>query len=382
MASLRERIPGGCAIFGVMSERGRRFDGTTVIEGIRPMHERSNGLGGGFAAYGIYPDRKEYYALHVMSNTEREHEEMRRGIQESFRIACEEPIPTRRHPRVGGAPVLWRYFVSVPAEVEQEGDEEEYVVTRVMGLNGRAEGSLIFSSGRDMGVFKGVGYPEDIGEFYRLEEYDAYLWTAHGRFPTNTPGWWGGAHPFALLDWSVVHNGEISSFDANRRYLEMFGYHCYQMTDTEVVVYLFDLLHRRHRLPVEVACAVMAAPFWSEIERMPEADAEAWRVMRQVYAGALLNGPFSVIIGSPEGMVGLADRIMLRPLVGARKEDLVFIASEESAIRTVCPSPEVLWTAEGGEPVIARLRRDRAARGDAPARESQEVEVHERRQAG
>ena len=25
------------------------------------------------------------------------------------------------------------------------------------------------------------------------------------------PGWWGGAHPFALLDYSVVHNGEISS---------------------------------------------------------------------------------------------------------------------------------------------------------------------------
>ena len=64
------------------------------------------------------------------------------------------------------------------------------------------------------------------GEFYRLEEYEGYCWTAHGRYPTNTPGWWGGAHPFALLDYSVVHNGEISSYDANRRFIEMFGYKC------------------------------------------------------------------------------------------------------------------------------------------------------------
>ena len=59
-----------------------------------------------------------------------------------------------------------------------------------------------------MGVFKAVGYPEDVGYFYRLEEYEAYSWTAHGRYPTNTPGWWGGAHPFALLNYSIVHNGE------------------------------------------------------------------------------------------------------------------------------------------------------------------------------
>jgi predicted glutamine amidotransferase len=77
-----------------------------------------------------------------------------------------------------------------------------------------------------MGVFKGVGYPEEIAAFFCLEQYEGYLWTAHGRFPTNTPGWWGGAHPFNILDWTVVHNGEISSYGINRRYLEQFGYQC------------------------------------------------------------------------------------------------------------------------------------------------------------
>lgn len=29
------------------------------------MHDRSNGLGGGFAGYGIYPEYKDLYAFHV-----------------------------------------------------------------------------------------------------------------------------------------------------------------------------------------------------------------------------------------------------------------------------------------------------------------------------
>ena len=31
------------------------------------MRDRSNGLGGGFAAYGIYPEYKDFYALHVFT---------------------------------------------------------------------------------------------------------------------------------------------------------------------------------------------------------------------------------------------------------------------------------------------------------------------------
>ena len=76
----------------------------------------------------------------------------------------------------------------------------------VFRINIQIKGAYVFSCGKMMGVFKGVGYPEDIGRFYRLEEYQGYCFTAHGRYPTNTPGWWGGAHPFAMLDYSVVHN--------------------------------------------------------------------------------------------------------------------------------------------------------------------------------
>ena len=49
------RIPSGCAISAVISREGRRMTGEDIIRSMVPMHDRSNGLGGGFAAYGIYP---------------------------------------------------------------------------------------------------------------------------------------------------------------------------------------------------------------------------------------------------------------------------------------------------------------------------------------
>ena len=51
------RIPAGCAISGIFHRDGTREDGTRIMQSIKVMHDRSNGLGGGFAGYGIYPER-------------------------------------------------------------------------------------------------------------------------------------------------------------------------------------------------------------------------------------------------------------------------------------------------------------------------------------
>jgi glutamate synthase domain-containing protein 1 len=163
-------------------------------------------------------------------------------------------------------------------------------------------------------------------------------------------------HPFCLLDYSIVHNGEISSYGINQRYLEGFGYNCTLRTDTEVVTYLFDLMLRRHGLPVEIACKALASPFWKDIDLMPDDQRRLDTALRMVYGPALLNGPFAVVLGMAEGMVALNDRIKLRPLVAARDGSTVYVASEESAIREICPKPEKSWMPRAGEPVIARLQ--------------------------
>ena len=47
---------------------------------------------------------------------------------------------------------------------------------------------------------------------------------------------------FWIYRWCTT---EISSYDANRRYIEMFGYQCTLLTDTEVITYIIDYLLRK-----------------------------------------------------------------------------------------------------------------------------------------
>lgn len=348
------RIPSGCAISGILNRKGERFSGETVLTSIEIMHDRSNGLGGGFAGYGIYPDFADFYALHIFYDDANAKSATEDFINRHFEVQTEEKIPTCKIKEVGRSPLIWRYFVFPKSYKIQESelDEQEYVARCVFRINKEYEGAYVFSSGKNMGTFKGVGFPEDIGRFYMIEQYDAYLWTAHGRFPTNTPGWWGGAHPFTLLNWSIVHNGEISSYDANRRFVEMYGYDCTLMTDTEVITYIIDLLVRKHGIPLTEAVHIMAAPFWREIELMDEENRKKFEAIRAVYGSALINGPFSIILGFEGGMMALNDRIKLRPLVAAEKGDNLYVASEEAAIRIICPSPDRIWSPSGGEPVF------------------------------
>ena len=59
------RIPSGCAIAAVISKDGNMMTGEKIFKSMIPMHDRSNGLGGGFAGYGIYPEYKDFFALHL-----------------------------------------------------------------------------------------------------------------------------------------------------------------------------------------------------------------------------------------------------------------------------------------------------------------------------
>lgn len=351
------RIPSGCAIAGIIDKSGACHDGTDILKSIALMHDRGNGLGGGFAAYGIYPEYKDLYAFHIMYESLEARAQTEAYLDQYFMSEKQERIPTQDVGAIKNPPDIWRYFAAPhPMRLNMSGlDESEYTMQHVFYINGKIDGAFVASSGKNMGAFKGVGYPEDIGEFYRIQDYKAWAWTAHGRFPTNTPGWWGGAHPFTLLNWSVVHNGEISSYDANRRYVEQFGYDCRLQTDTEVITYLFDFLVRRQGFSQEMAAHIMTASSWDDIDLMDEEAAAFETALRATFSSALVNGPFSVIVGSHEGLLALNDRLKLRALMTAEKGSMVYLASEQAAIEVICPDAENMRSIEGGVPFVVQL---------------------------
>ena len=353
----REHIPSGCAISSIFSRSGKAVCGEKIIRSIEPMHDRSNGLGGGFAGYGIYPSHKDDYAFHLFYDDAAAQKACEAYLTGRFEVVGCEKIPTRRMACITNEPIILRYFLRPIANVlrDTQLDEREFVARAALHVNAQIDGAYVFSSGKNMGVFKAVGFPEDVGRYYRLDEYAGYCWTAHGRYPTNTPGWWGGAHPFALLDLSVVHNGEISSYDANRRFIEMFGYACTLKTDTEAITYILDELTRRRGLTLEETAGVIAAPFWSTIERMPEPERSRAAYLRKAFGPLLINGPFSILVGFTGGLMALGDRLKLRSMVVGEQGDMVYIASEECAIRAIAPELERVWAPGGGQPVIVTL---------------------------
>jgi len=352
-----DKVIDACSIFGAMNTSGKRFSGTGVIKAITNMHDRGNGLGGGFAVYGLYPEYKDLYAFHIMYLSSEGRKDTEEYLKEHFDIVQQEDVPSRRTPKITNPPIVKRYFLDINKYQPAADLQDDYILQAIMRINTSGKDSFVFSGGKDMAVFKGVGYPEEIAEFFCLEQYEGYIWTSHGRFPTNTQAWWGGAHPFSILDWTVVHNGEISSYGINQRYLEGYGYHCTMQTDTEVIAYAVDLLMRKHKLPVEVMANVLGPPFWNDIERMPKKEQALALALRQVYGSLMLNGPFAILVAHHGELIGLTDRIRLRPLTIGEKDDMVYFSSEESAIRLISPELDKAWTPMGGEPVIARLKK-------------------------
>ena len=349
----------GCAIAAVIAKDGKRMSGKGIVECMKTMHDRSNGLGGGFAGYGIYPEYKDYYAFHIFYNDNKSKEACEKYLNENFDITSYSKMPVKKIPAIMDEPLIWRYFLKPEYNklVESQLSEKEYVMRNVTKINDEIEGAYVFSSGKNMGVFKAVGYPEEVGEFYKLDEYQGYMWTAHGRYPTNTPGWWAGSHPFAMLDYTIVHNGEISSYDANRRFIEMYGYKCNLQTDTEVITYISDYLLRREGLTLNELAEVIAAPFWSEIENeKDEVKKMRQKYLRNTFSSLLITGPFSIILGFEGGLMALNDRLKLRSLVMSEHDNVVYIASEECAIKSMCKDLTDIYYPKGGEPIIVKVK--------------------------
>ncbi|HOO03606.1 MAG TPA: hypothetical protein PLJ11_02685 [Methanomassiliicoccales archaeon] len=367
---------GGCGIASCISLDGRTIPGDSIARMLTIMEERENGLGAGYACYGLFPERKDQYCLQLFFDDEEGKRSAEEFLAGRLDIVHDEKVFIRRNSTVTPPyPIVWRFFANVPERREWRGaldlSEEDYMVELVQHINGNVPKAFCVSSGKDMAVFKGNGYSYEIADLYDIGRYSGTMWLSHSRFPTNSPAWWAGAHPLSLLDWGVCHNGEITSYGVNRKLVEMNGYRCTVLTDTEVVVYLWDLLVRRHRLPVEVAAFAMAPSPYAEIALLPPAERRLAEWVRIAYREAFLNGPFSIIVGrsQPEiSLIALADRKKLRPMIAGVSPDggLAYCASEESAIRIVEPEART-WAPGAGNPFIAAVGKGVLRKGTEPS---------------
>lgn len=353
------RNPSGCAITGVIDRSGARMNGECMIESVAVMHDPLQRRAAVLPVTASIRTIRIFTALHLFFDDKGAQAETEAFLNRHFEIAYSSEIPTRKLPAVTDEPVIWRYFASPLARKLQNShlDEREYVARCVNRVNAQIKGAYVFSSGKNMGHLQGGRLPEDIGRFYRLENTRATPGRATaGTRPTRRAGG-AAAHPFGLLDFSVVHNGEISSYDANRRYIEMFGYKCTLQTDTEVITYIIDYLVRKRGLTLDETAHVIAPSFWATIAEKDEESRGRETLLRRMFPSLLITGPFSIILGYTGGIMALNDRLKLRSMVCAEKGSRAYVASEESAIRVIEPSPDRVWSPRAAS---RRLRAVRA----------------------
>gem|GEM_PF-205018 len=175
---------------------------------------------------------------------------------------------------------------------------------------------IVINGSQDFEMIKDVGSVLDIAERYDVREVKGTHAIGHTRFSTESGVDRYHAHPFEtyiVKDVSVVHNGQITNYWNIRDPLERKGHVFETFNDTECLVhYIADKLDTGYSL-----------------EEALEQSVED------------MDGPFSYIIGTPNGIGIAKDKLGLRPGVMAETDDVFAIASEEVSLREVVDTQNI-----------------------------------------
>ena len=403
LARSREAAEGGCGVLGVAANvpvAGRHLVAASI-----QMHNRGNGKGGGIAAAGLDASQmrvsgevlRTHYLIQIAYLDPGARTEVERAcISGRFDIAETYAVETRDRSHVScevEPPQVVRYFCRVKPEAlarfaEENGlrhlpgrrVEDEYVYQNSFRLNQRYYSSLgqkrafVLCHGRDLLVFKIVGYAEEALAHYCLEDLRAQVWISHQRYPTKGRIWHpGGAHPFVGVNEALVHNGDFANYHRVTEYLRQRNIVPLFLTDTEVSVLLFDLWDRIYGYPLEVLLEALAPTTERDFDMLPPDKQKLYRAIQQTHLQGSPDGPWFFIIcrSNPDAgvwqLLGITDTSMLRPQVfalyesgdGEKSVRVGLVASERQAINACLRSladedarferlADKYWVARGG----------------------------------
>ncbi|MFP3852955.1 MAG: glutamate synthase [Anaerolineales bacterium] len=397
-----EAAEGGCGVIGMASSVP--VAGRHLLQSLRQMRNRGNGKGGGAAIVGLEPGSlglsieqlRDCYLLTiayldeaVQSRVEKDCIEPGFTVEKTYTFPMDPPAGLEPAP-----PKVVTYASRVRPSIldsfaEEHGltgadrvaVEEEWVYQNTYQLNNAFYASLgeqqafVLSHGKDTLSLKMVAYGDDVIETYHLDDLKAHVWIGHHRYPTKGRVWHpGGAHPFTGMHEALVHNGDFANYASVRSYLAQHNIKPLFLTDTEVSVLVFDLLHRTFGYPLEYVIEALAPTTERDFTLLPEEKKRVYRQIQQTHIHGSPDGPwFFLITQSADAgrdprlarLIGITDTSMLRPQVFALQQgesgmpSIGFAASEKQAIDAALaslaaeddrfwPRADKFWAARGG----------------------------------
>jgi glutamate synthase domain-containing protein 1/glutamate synthase domain-containing protein 3 len=401
----KEEAEGGCGVIGIACSE--RIAARHLLQALKQMRNRGNNKGGGIAAVGLVPEEhgvsnetleKDYLLAIAYLDPAARKDVERLHVEPMFEVHHARSLPRLPDFRsINGLeiqpPEVIQYFVRVRPDVikqfgEQAGSrataglilpphmiEDEVVFQNSYRLNRSFYAStgekraFVLSHGKNMLVLKMVGYGDDVIRYYGLEDMHAHVWIGHHRYPTKGRVWHpGGAHPFVGLHEALVHNGDFANYSSICDYLAQRNIFPLFLTDTEVSVLVFDLLHRIYQYPLEYVIEALAPTTERDLTLLPPDKQQLYRMLQSVHIHGSPDGPWFFLIAQSAQeageyrLIGITDTSMLRPQVFALQEgqaSIGFAASEKQAIDAALASlasednrfwshADRYWNARGG----------------------------------
>ena len=170
----------------------------------------------------------------------------------------------------------------------------------------------ILSLGKSLELVKDIGDASVVADQYGLSNFGGTHGIGHTRMATESGVDIRSAHPFwgyPFSDVSVVHNGQLTNYWNTRRKLEKLGMRFMSTCDSELIaVYLADKIRKGIDLHEAMHSSLND-----------------------------LDGVFTYLVATKDKLGMAKDYMAAKPMVLYESDELVALASEEVAIRTLLP---------------------------------------------
>ncbi len=292
-----------CGIAGVIHRDGATNVGQEMTAMLRSLKHRGPDSTG-FAVYGVStPDE---YVMRLKL-AEREDLDKDHHIRKKIRdrqaevdvllaelgaetLEVTEPTPYAR-----------RYRLRYPGDTRRLAADIEQI-----------EGAEVLSFGSALELIKDLGDATDVSVQYGLGKFRGTHAIGHTRMATESDVDIRSAHPYWAYpynDISVVHNGQITNYWIMRREMERLGHRFMSNCDSELLaVYTANNLEQGATLEDSLRASIKE-----------------------------IDGVFTYVVAT-ENELGMAkDTMAAKPMVLYESDNLVALASEEVAIRTLLP---------------------------------------------
>ena len=292
-----------CGIAGIIHKNKQSNIGAEMTAMLQALKHRGPDSSG-FALYG--PSQEKQFVLRLKVA---EKPDLEQGINIFREVKEREALVEERMRSVGATIVAeedpteyaFRYQVKFDGELRKLADVIEDV-----------EGASILSIGRSLELVKDLGDANEVAGQYGLTGYNGTHAIGHTRMATESDVDICSAHPFwayPFSDISVVHNGQLTNYWESRRALERCGHRFTSDCDSEVIaVYLADKIERG--IDLEEAMRSSVDDF---------------------------DGVFTYLVATSDSLGMAKDTMAAKPMVLYEGDEIIALASEEVAIRSVIP---------------------------------------------